>query len=62
MFQVFALAAGAPFSEVPGRREFIETVLERAIGVGCLIGTYERAARTTIEAPESVELGYIGGT
>ena len=62
VFQVFALAAGAPFSEVPGRREFIETVLERAIGVGCLIGTYERAARTTIEAPESVELGYIGGT
>jgi hypothetical protein len=62
VFQVFALAAGAPFSEVPGRREFIEAVLDRAIGVGCLIGTYERAQSTPLEAPEADELGYIGGT
>jgi Raf kinase inhibitor-like YbhB/YbcL family protein len=50
VFQVFALADGAPFSHVPGRREFIEAVLNRAIGVGCLIGTYERALRVGAEA------------
>jgi Raf kinase inhibitor-like YbhB/YbcL family protein len=59
VFQVFALSSGEPFSEVPGRREFIEAVMDRAIGVGCLIGTYERAERTPIEAPESGELGAL---
>jgi Raf kinase inhibitor-like YbhB/YbcL family protein len=43
VFQVFALAAGAAFSKTPGRSQFIKVVLERAIGVGCLIGTYERS-------------------
>jgi Raf kinase inhibitor-like YbhB/YbcL family protein len=54
VFQVFALAAGASFSNVPGRREFIEVVLERAIAVGCLIGTYQRedSVRTEME-PET---------
>jgi Raf kinase inhibitor-like YbhB/YbcL family protein len=68
VFQVFALAAGAPFSDVPGRREFIATVIERALGVGCLVGTYERAERTPIGVQEPIaeqelgELGYSGGT
>lgn len=52
VFQVFALQAGPPFSDVPGRREFIDAVLERAIGVGCLIGTYERAERVSADPKE----------
>jgi phosphatidylethanolamine-binding protein (PEBP) family uncharacterized protein len=40
--QVFALREGPPFSEAPGRRAFIDLVLDRAIAVGCLIGTYAR--------------------
>jgi Raf kinase inhibitor-like YbhB/YbcL family protein len=51
VFQIYALIAGKPFSEVPGRREFIEFVLDRAIGVGCLIGTYERADSIRIDEP-----------
>jgi Raf kinase inhibitor-like YbhB/YbcL family protein len=45
VFQMFALRAGAPFSMAPGRGEFIEVVLDRAIAVGCLIGTYQREER-----------------
>jgi Raf kinase inhibitor-like YbhB/YbcL family protein len=45
VFQVYALRTGTPFSNVPGRREFIAAVLERAVAVGCLIGTYERSGR-----------------
>jgi Raf kinase inhibitor-like YbhB/YbcL family protein len=51
VFQIFALEKGSPFSDVPGRREFIEIVLERAIGVGCLIGTYERADSIRTDEP-----------
>jgi len=47
VFQVFALGAGPAVSEVPGRREFIDVVLDRAIAVGCLIGTYERLERVS---------------
>jgi Raf kinase inhibitor-like YbhB/YbcL family protein len=54
VFQVFALAAGPPFSNVPGRKEFIEAVLERSIAVGCLIGTYEREERVAVQG----ELGW----
>jgi Raf kinase inhibitor-like YbhB/YbcL family protein len=43
VFQVFALMPGPDFSNIPGRREFIEVVLNRALAVGCLLGTYERA-------------------
>jgi hypothetical protein len=43
VFQVFALGPGESFSEAPGRREFLERVLDRALAVGCLIGTYERS-------------------
>ena len=42
VFQVFALMPGPDFSSPPGRREFIEMILNRALAVGCLIGTYER--------------------
>jgi Raf kinase inhibitor-like YbhB/YbcL family protein len=41
-FQVFALGAGAAFSDVPGREQVLEALRERAIASGCLIGTYER--------------------
>ena len=46
VFQVFALIPGPEFSNVPGRREFIDAILNRAVAVGCVIGTYERAARS----------------
>jgi phosphatidylethanolamine-binding protein (PEBP) family uncharacterized protein len=45
VFQVFALMPGPNFSSPPGRRQFIEVILNRAVAVGCLIGTYERGQR-----------------
>jgi Raf kinase inhibitor-like YbhB/YbcL family protein len=42
VFQVFALGRGAAFSKAPGRREFFDRLLDRALAGGCLIGTYER--------------------
>jgi Raf kinase inhibitor-like YbhB/YbcL family protein len=54
VFQLFALRAGPPFSAAPGRGEFIDVVLERAIAVGCLIGTYEREERVA-SAPSEHE-------
>jgi len=57
VFQVFALSAGPPFSAVPGRHEFIDVVLDRAIAVGCLIGTYERAERVGTAAESETEMG-----
>jgi len=45
VFQAYALRSGGSFSESPGRREFISAILDRAIAVGCLIGTYERSER-----------------
>jgi Raf kinase inhibitor-like YbhB/YbcL family protein len=55
VFQLYALRAGTPFSDVPGRREFIAAILERAVAVGCLIGTYERSerARSDLEVSET---------
>jgi Raf kinase inhibitor-like YbhB/YbcL family protein len=44
VFQVFALRQGPPFSKTAGRKEFIDRILDRAIAVGCLIGTYERGS------------------
>jgi Raf kinase inhibitor-like YbhB/YbcL family protein len=49
VFQLFALQAGPPFLESPGRREFIEAVLSRATAVGCVIGTYDRADRVGLD-------------
>ena len=48
VFQVFGLMAGPDFSSTPGRREFIDVILNRAVAVGCLIGTYERVVRETL--------------
>jgi Raf kinase inhibitor-like YbhB/YbcL family protein len=52
VFQVFALMPGPSFSSPPGRREFIEAILNRAVAVGCLIGTYERANRVGVDGEE----------
>jgi hypothetical protein len=52
VFQVFALRTGAAFSKTVGRGEFIKAILDRAIGVGCLIGLYERSPTKTIEIDE----------
>ena len=60
VFQVFALRAGASFSEVPGRHEFITVVLDRAIAVGCLIGTYERSERSAISDGGGIEVSPMG--
>lgn len=54
-FQFFALRDGAAFSQVPGREEFIEVVLDRAIAAGCLIGTYERVERERARVYETEE-------
>ena len=45
VFQFFALRTGHVFSRVPGREDFTDIVLERAIAAGVLIGTYERVLR-----------------
>ena len=52
VFQVIALMPGPKFSRPPGRREFIEAILNRAVAVGCLIGTYERANRVGVDDDE----------
>jgi Raf kinase inhibitor-like YbhB/YbcL family protein len=57
VFQLFALCAG-PQVHARGRRAFIELTMERAIAVGCLIGTYERAARVNIDA--DAQTGLVG--
>jgi Raf kinase inhibitor-like YbhB/YbcL family protein len=41
-FQLFALAAGDPFPDKPGRSDVLRAVEERGIASGLLIGTYER--------------------
>jgi Raf kinase inhibitor-like YbhB/YbcL family protein len=41
-FQLFALAAGAQFSDAPGRDALAKAIGEYGIASGCLIGTYER--------------------
>jgi Raf kinase inhibitor-like YbhB/YbcL family protein len=55
VFQVFALRAGKAFSSTPGRREFIEAILDRAVAVGCLIGTYERVGRAEVPVDRDFE-------
>jgi len=57
-FQIFALAAGAPLSSAPGRGEVAAAIRERALGRGCLIGTYQRAIPVRAEeASESMTAG-----
>jgi Raf kinase inhibitor-like YbhB/YbcL family protein len=52
VFQVFALSAGPPFSQAPGRGEFIAAILDRTLAVGCLLGTYQRSAGVTVPTDE----------
>jgi Raf kinase inhibitor-like YbhB/YbcL family protein len=57
VFQLFALGAGERLTEAPGRGALIALILERAIGVGCLVGTYQRVERSAneLEATEVVD-------
>ena len=54
VFQVFALRAGASFSEVPGRREFIAVVLDRAIAVAIRSGSRLKIAAKELMARAGV--------
>jgi Raf kinase inhibitor-like YbhB/YbcL family protein len=47
-FQVFALLPGEAFSSSPGRRELATNIRQRAVGSGCLIGTYWREEAVTL--------------
>jgi Raf kinase inhibitor-like YbhB/YbcL family protein len=62
VFQVFALRAGPSFSAAPGRRAFIDLILDRAIAVGCLIGTYERAERDAAGEGAAQDVGFLSDT
>jgi Raf kinase inhibitor-like YbhB/YbcL family protein len=54
-FQLFALAAGEPFSDAPGRDELATVLRERAMASGCLIGTYERDNRVKSNDPQPAD-------
>jgi Raf kinase inhibitor-like YbhB/YbcL family protein len=57
VFQLFALDAGEPFSAAPGRQVLIDAIIDRAIGVGCLIGTYERSVRQDVGLTDAEAAG-----
>jgi Raf kinase inhibitor-like YbhB/YbcL family protein len=44
-FQIFALLPGDDFSNPPGRKELVTAIRQRAIGSGCLVGTWPHACR-----------------
>jgi Raf kinase inhibitor-like YbhB/YbcL family protein len=50
-FQIFALTAGQPLSNSPGRGEVAKAIHERSVGRGCLIGTYQRAIPVSAQEP-----------
>lgn len=52
-FQMFALLPGDPFSSAPGRKELADAIRQRAIGSGCLIGTYQREEAVKLEEGEA---------
>lgn len=56
-FQLFALKDGKKFSDAPGRKELAEAIRERALAVGCLIGTYERAGASKAEPQSDLPAG-----
>jgi phosphatidylethanolamine-binding protein (PEBP) family uncharacterized protein len=56
-FQLFALKDGKAFSGAPGRRELAEAIQNRALAVGCLIGTYERAGASKVEPQSELPAG-----
>jgi Raf kinase inhibitor-like YbhB/YbcL family protein len=51
-FQIFALRAGAPLPDSPGRNEFASAIRERTVACGCLIGTYERQTLRSFPSPQ----------
>ncbi len=57
VFQLFALHAGKPLSAAPGRGELVDAIVERAVGVGCLIGTYERSVRQDADVTTGADPG-----
>jgi Raf kinase inhibitor-like YbhB/YbcL family protein len=59
-FQIFALDKGAKLPSSVGRHEVVETIFDRALAAGCLIGTYERPRR--IVANESANDGIVIGS
>jgi Raf kinase inhibitor-like YbhB/YbcL family protein len=56
VFQMFALREGPLLSQFCGRGEFIDAVLERAVGVGCVIGIYERSPKELQDAEDTEEV------
>jgi Raf kinase inhibitor-like YbhB/YbcL family protein len=58
-FQIFALGAGEPLSQTPGRGELAAAIRKRSLGRGCLIGTYQREipVRTADETADAVPEG-----
>ena len=61
-FQLFAIEAGADFSETPGREAVLEAIAAHGLASGCLIGTYERAD-TSIALPadeQAVPVAHVG--
>jgi Raf kinase inhibitor-like YbhB/YbcL family protein len=48
VFQFFALSQGADLPSGVGRHEVIEAIMKRALAAGCLIGTYERPKRISV--------------
>jgi len=56
VFQMFALGEGPLLSQFCGRGEFIDAVLQRALGVGCVIGTYERAPKDIEDLEDSEDV------
>jgi hypothetical protein len=56
-FQIFALAAGEPLSKSPGRREVAAAIRDRAVGKGCLIGTYQREVPIKRNEGAEISLG-----
>ncbi|MES2184321.1 MAG: YbhB/YbcL family Raf kinase inhibitor-like protein [Pseudomonadota bacterium] len=49
-FQLFALQAGAVFSETPGRDEVLDLVRSHGLASGLLVGTYERDSSIKAES------------
>ncbi len=56
-FQLFALTDGKAFSDAPGRKELAEAIRDRAVAIGCLIGTYERTGVAKVEARDELPVG-----
>ena len=52
-FQLFALLPGDSFSNAPGRKELVAAIRQRAIGKGCLIGTYQREETVKLSETET---------